>query len=149
MKKMYNCKSYEDIPDTDGVYQYEKEKSKYPAYHFRMSAYDMALFGMLYLRNGLWNGKQIIPGDWIKKSTTAHSVADPELGLGYGYLWYVLPEDPVIGKSYLHTGAGIHMLAIFPKLKLVLIHRVDTGKPYTFTQANLFELWDLVFAARN
>jgi CubicO group peptidase (beta-lactamase class C family) len=49
-----------EIPDTDGFYQYEKSKSRYPAYHFRMSARDLALYGQLYLQKGLWNGQQIV-----------------------------------------------------------------------------------------
>src|SRR5690606_10940283 len=36
------------IPKVDGFYQYEKSKSSYPAYHFRLSARDMAKFGQLY-----------------------------------------------------------------------------------------------------
>ena len=36
----------------------EFEKSIYPAYHFRMSARDLARFGYLYLQNGTWNGRQ-------------------------------------------------------------------------------------------
>jgi len=40
------------IPVTDGFYQYEKDRSDFPAYHFRMSAHDMALYGQLYLNRG-------------------------------------------------------------------------------------------------
>ena len=31
---------------------------------------DHARFGLLYLNNGIWNGKRIISKDWIKKSIT-------------------------------------------------------------------------------
>jgi len=78
------------IPDTDGFYQYEGSKSEYPAYHFRMSARDMALYGQLYLNYGSWNGKQLIPREWIDASTTVHSIYNAEYGLGYGMLWYVV-----------------------------------------------------------
>lgn len=36
-------------------------RSLCPAYHFRLTARDMARFGYLYLRHGKWNGAQIIP----------------------------------------------------------------------------------------
>ena len=36
-------------------------RSDYPAYHFRLSARDMARLGYLFLRRGNWNGPQIIP----------------------------------------------------------------------------------------
>ncbi len=32
------------------------------------AARDFAKFGMLYLKNGLWQGKQVVPSSWIKKS---------------------------------------------------------------------------------
>jgi len=37
------------IPETDGFYQKESSKSKFPAYHFRLSSRDMARYGQLYL----------------------------------------------------------------------------------------------------
>lgn len=56
-----------EIPDADGFYQYEKNKSIFPAYHFRMSAYDLALYGILYANGGRWQGKQIVSKSWIEK----------------------------------------------------------------------------------
>lgn len=148
-KDVYTIQSIEDIPKTDGFYQYEKDKSIHPAYHFQMSAYDLAIFGTMYMNNGSWNGRQIIPADWVQKSTKSYSISDPNIGLGYGYLWDVLPEDDVIGRCYLHTGNGVHLLAVFPDIKLVIIHRVDTTRQYDFTLQNLFLLWDVFFDARN
>jgi len=147
-EKVYDLNSFEDIPTTDGFYQYEEDKSLHPAYHFRMSTNDLALFGVLYLNNGKWGDKQIIPTEWINKSTTAYSIADEQIGLGYGYLWYVLPEDENLGRCYLHTGNGVHMLAVFPDIKLVIVHRVDTTKQCKFNLQNLFLLWDIFFSAR-
>ena len=45
---------------------------------------DHARFGLLYLNNGLWNGKRIISEEWIKKSVTSSST-NPE----YGYMWWI------------------------------------------------------------
>ena len=66
-----------EMPHTDGFYQYENSKSKYPAYHFRLSARDLALYGQLYLNKGEWNGKQIVPEKWIEKSTIPYSFIQP------------------------------------------------------------------------
>jgi CubicO group peptidase (beta-lactamase class C family) len=109
----------------------------------------MARFGLLYQRNGAWNGKQIVPEDWIEKSTRAHSIFDREWGIGYGYMWYVLPEEMGYGRAFLHTGVGVHMLAVFPELKLVMVHRVDTDHEYVTTSENLSRLLDLILSARS
>lgn len=137
-----------EIPDSDGVYQYEKDKSRYPAYHFRMSTHDLALYGNLYLNRGTWNGKRIIPEEWIDASTTAYSVMNPEVGIGYGMLWYVLMESETRpSKSFFHSGVGVHLLGVYPGLDMVLVHRVDTEGEYDFPQERLYRIIDLVFGA--
>ncbi len=132
-----------DIPDTDGFYQYEKSKSKYPAYHFRMSARDLALYGQLYLNGGIWGEKQIISEEWIDMSTKAYSEYNPEYGIGYGMLWYVT------GDSFYHTGLGVHMLAVYPDSKMVLVHRVDTENDFNYNNGDLYKMIGLVFDSKN
>lgn len=36
---------------------------------FEMSARDMARFGQLYLADGRWKGRQIVPAAWVEKSS--------------------------------------------------------------------------------
>ncbi len=45
---------------------------------------DLARFGLLILNKGNWDGKQLVPAQWIKAATTpsAH-------GPDYGYLWWL------------------------------------------------------------
>jgi CubicO group peptidase (beta-lactamase class C family) len=129
----------------DGMYHYEKEKSLHPAYPFLMTAHDMALYGLLYMNNGAWNGRQIVPEAWIAESTRSHSIIDPDTGFSYGYLWYVLPEELGLGRIFLHTGAGIHLLGVFPDLKVVVVHRVDSlADDVRFTGDDLGHLFDLL-----
>lgn len=137
------------IPDVDGFYQYETHKSKFPAYHFRLSAKDLALFGQLYLNNGSWAGKQIVPEQWIESSTTPFSITNESYGIGYGMLWYILmPNANRKTKSFYHTGTGVHMLGVYPGSNLVLVHRVDTEKEYRFNQGDFYEMiskvWDSI-----
>jgi CubicO group peptidase (beta-lactamase class C family) len=71
-----------------------------------------------------------------------------EIGAGYGYLWYVLPEDLGLGRVFLHTGAGIHLLCVMPDLKVVVVHRVDTlADDIRFTGDDLGHLFGLLTAA--
>jgi len=139
----------QDFVVEDGYYQYELEKSMHPAYPFRMTATDMARYGLLYLRNGSWNGRQIIPADWIAVSTTAHSIEDPESGIGYGMMWYVIPEDlPLFGPGFAHSGIGVHLLLILPEDRLVIVHRVNTDEPWTITGEDYLPLIGAIVDAR-
>ncbi|MEQ1512508.1 MAG: serine hydrolase [Lysobacteraceae bacterium] len=135
--------------DADGFYQYEPGSSRFPAYHFRMSAYDLALFGQLYLDRGQWHGRQIVPADWIARSTRPYSEVEPQYGLAYGMLWDVLvPESADEAPSFYHTGVGIHMLGVYPKHKLVMVHRVDTEHGYRFNDGDLYQVIRMIHGAR-
>jgi len=121
----------EDFSVDSCYYQFEPEKSMYPAYHFRMSARDMARFGALYQKGGMWKDREIVPAGWIAESTTKYSVYDEPSGIGYGYMWYVFPAgsamaDMVGAPGFYHTGVGIHAMIVVPGLKLVLVQRYDT-----------------------
>ncbi len=135
--------------DSDGFYQYETNRSQFPAYHFRMSAHDLALYGQLFLNGGRWQGKQIIPAEWITRSMQVYSMTEPDYGLGYGMLWGVMvPDSPTESPSFYHTGAGVHMLGVYPKHKLVMVHRVNTEQDYRFNDGDLYRVIRMMHGAR-
>ena len=108
---------------------------KHPAYCFRMSARDMARFGVLYQQYGKWKGTQIIPELWIDESTIPYSIVEDTGGMGYGYMWGIIPEDSDLGRligfpGYFHGGADVHALVIISDLKLVLVERLDTDQDW-------------------
>jgi len=121
----------QDFSVENCYYDYELEKSEHPAYCFRMSARDMARFGVLYLNNGHWRGTDIISSEWIAESTTSYSIVDSTFGVGYGYMWMIAPEgspaaELFVHPCYFHTGVGVHLLCIMPEIKLVIVMRLDT-----------------------
>jgi CubicO group peptidase (beta-lactamase class C family) len=139
----------EDFVAADGTYSYELEKSMHPAYPFSMTAMDMARFGLLYLRNGNWNGQQIVPQEWIAASTTAYSVEDAEANIGYGMMWYIIPQDfPLFGPGFAHSGIGVHLLLVLPADNLVIVHRVNTFEPWTLTGEDYLPLVGQIVNAR-
>ncbi|MCG8603895.1 beta-lactamase family protein, partial [bacterium] len=113
----------EDFRLMDGYHHLEAEHSNHPAYPFRMSARDMARFGLLYLRQGQWNGKQIISKRWIDESTMSYSDAGNRGG--YGYLWWISGDFKSLGM-YSALGVGTQMISVLPKANLVIVQRVDT-----------------------
>jgi len=107
----------QDFKAEDGKYTLGEE-SNYPAYDFQMTARDMARFGHLYLRNGSWEGRQVIPAGWVTRSTTAYSRAFGDFN-GYGFLWWV------DAGGFSARGNGGHVIAVIPAKDLVVVHRVD------------------------
>ena len=53
----------------------------------RMRPYDLAKIGQLVLQRGAWNGRQLVPADWIDASLRPH--ADIGDGRHYGYQWWL------------------------------------------------------------
>ncbi|WP_375726430.1 serine hydrolase domain-containing protein [Saccharicrinis sp. FJH62] len=138
-----------EMPKTDGFYQYEKSKSTFPAYHFRMSSRDLALYGQLYLNKGRWNNQQIIPESWTESCTKPTTVYNKEYKLGYGMLWKLrLAENEKDVVAFYHTGVGIHMLAVYPESKLVMVHRVNTEEDYEYNSNDIYKMLRLVFMAK-
>jgi CubicO group peptidase (beta-lactamase class C family) len=58
------------------------------------SCEDLARFGYLFLRDGMWDGQRIVPADWVDAATGAPS---QEVNAAYGYLWWINHLGPLTG----------------------------------------------------
>lgn len=115
----------EDWRVSDGYYHYERDKSKYPAYPFRMSARDAARFGLLFTRMGQWGDKEILSEHWVRRSSALYSIDNDVMG--YGFMWWVL-RDPRLARHgmFAALGVGNQMIAALPKSDLVIVNRANT-----------------------
>ena len=137
----------QDFLLSDCHYKYEWNKSKHPAYHFRMTARDLARFGLLYQNNGQYQDKQVVSSDWIAESTTSYSEKCFN-GDDYGYLWSIIPEESGFGRGFYHTGNGVQLLAVLPETKLVFVHLVDTNQSFDITWPEIYQLMHMIARAR-
>lgn len=121
----------------EDVYYMDGPISMHRAYHFEITARDMARFGLLYLRKGRWKNKQIIPEAWVEKNTHADEMIQWH-GLdagGYENLWWLeyhgasLYGSRLPAGMYVASGAGVHIVMVIPSLKLVIVSRVDNDPP--------------------
>jgi CubicO group peptidase (beta-lactamase class C family) len=60
------------------------------------SARDFAKFGLLYLRDGMWDGQRVLPEGWVDFARTAGKSENADI---YGAGWWVSPADGP-GKPY-------------------------------------------------
>ena len=103
------------------------------AYHMTFSTRDMARFGELMLREGSWNGEQVIPRDWAKRIVaviTPSAEMNPATlrggQFGYGHMWWVWdgPLVPCAFKgAYTARGAFGQYITIIPELDMVVAHK--------------------------
>jgi CubicO group peptidase (beta-lactamase class C family) len=81
---------------------------------------DMAKFGYLYLHQGAWNGKQLLPVEWVQTSTSKRIETEGLMNAaeddGYGYLWWI---DSFGGYSA--HGFGGQYVFVLPDLDMVVV----------------------------
>ena len=76
---------------------------------------DLQKLGRLYLQDGRWGGRQLVPARWVRASTST-KVRVPN-GYAYGYFWWVNPGPH---GGFLALGYAGQTIAMFPKLDLVV-----------------------------
>lgn len=91
----------------------------YGGFGLKLSGRDMAKFGYLYIKQGIWNGQSLVPKEWIDLST-AMKVLTTEKELYYGYGWW---NCEVYGlKTYYAIGAGGQYIICTPQLDLIQVY---------------------------
>lgn len=104
---------------------------------------DWARIGLILAHDGAWNGRQIVPRQWVLDMTTAQLPfqlpGTATKFYGYGYQTWLFP-----GSRWQFALLGIHGQAVFvdPVARLVLVHTAvrlkASGDP---AAAELIALW--------
>jgi CubicO group peptidase (beta-lactamase class C family) len=79
---------------------------------------DLAKIGYLYLRGGEWNGRRILPPDWVAKATTRHAKAVGP-GWDYGYQWWI--ANRAGHDIWAGRGFGGQFLIVIPSRDIVAV----------------------------
>jgi len=99
--------------------------------YVRATARDFARFGLLYLRDGVWEGTRLLPPGWVDYGRTWVSV-DPEDGNPYGAHWYGTAGDTL--DTFRAAGYEGQSITLCPSLDLVVVR---LGKTPLERKANL------------
>jgi CubicO group peptidase (beta-lactamase class C family) len=104
---------------------------------------DITKFGQLYLQNGVWNGKRIIPQDWVEEATSFHistetSQNDIDKQQGYGYQFWRCTHGA-------YTGRGAHgqFCLVLPEQDAVIAFTSGLSN----MQDVLNHVWEYLFPA--
>src|ERR1051326_7530231 len=112
-----------------------------------LSTRDMVRVGQLMLQHGRWNGKEVVPADWIKTITslvtpieqlnppTRRTYANGYLW-GFGYMWWAWDDHhnntvgPFQGAYSASWNAGEY-LTVLPTVNWVIAHKTPfvEGQP--------------------
>ena len=93
---------------------------------------DYARLGRLLAHDGAWEGRQVIPRQWVTDATTVRPT-DGHLAprvatsfFGYGYQVWIFPGEP---RRFALLGVRGQMILVDPTSKLVMVHTAVRQKP--------------------
>jgi CubicO group peptidase (beta-lactamase class C family) len=81
------------------------------------TASDFARFGLLYLRDGIWEGRRLLPEGWVDHARLRQSV-EAESGRGYGAHWWVTDDRH---GTFWASGYEGQSISVSPGLDLVVV----------------------------
>ena len=79
----------------------------------RLRPSDLAKFGSLYLHDGQWKGRQVLPRAWVHESTKRRLTFPGQEARGYGYQWWHTCFSTPSGIVEVPTAVGNGMQRIF------------------------------------
>ena len=110
--------------EADATWLLDAEGFEVAHFGFNAVLRDYARLGRLLAHDGAWNGKQIIPAQWMIDATTVRA-SDTYLlpgkatpGFGYGYLLWLLPGER---RQFALFGDYGQRICIDPASKLVMV----------------------------
>jgi CubicO group peptidase (beta-lactamase class C family) len=87
----------------------------------KLTARDMLTLGQLALRGGRWQGRQLVPRQWIADSTRAQVQTSGMTPIAeeYGYQWWVTTAAG--HPAFAAAGFGGQLIEVVPDLELVVV----------------------------
>jgi CubicO group peptidase (beta-lactamase class C family) len=115
-------------------------------YGLKLCTEDIAKFGQLYLRKGKWNGKQLVPENWVEQATSKQVPNDKEghskIGIdwvqGYGFQFWRCTHNAFRGD-----GANGQLCVVIPDKDAVIAITADSNQ----FQDEMNAIWDKLYPA--
>jgi len=77
---------------------------------------DVAKLGSVWLHQGQWQGRDVVPAQWVEQSVTRQITTGR--GDDYGYGWWVMPGDQ---GQFSAVGRGGQYIRVFPALNAIVM----------------------------
>jgi len=140
---------FEPLGITDVDYETNPQGINVGGYGLRLSVESMAKFGQLYLQKGKWNGRQLIPEDWVTEATKIQIDQGPswvpaaakqtsDWSQGYGYFFWRCNHN-----AYRADGAMGQFIVVMPEQDAVVAITSNTSD----MQAELNLVWKYLLPA--
>ena len=96
---------------------------------FRCTARDFARLAYLWLNNGRWGARQLVPELWMKLATSRYVRDDGETPANYGYTFWVMDDiEGVPDDLFMSRGHNQNHSYIIPSLDLVMVRQGNRNR---------------------
>ena len=137
LEKYADQKLFSPLGISKYKWEYTPQNVPNTAGGIRMNSLDFAKYGQLYKNRGVWNGKQIIPKDWVEKTFTKYKSIPGRKDEFYGYLFWnkkYIVKDKAFETFYC-AGNGGNKIYVFPDQPLVIVITATAyGASYAHSQ---------------
>ena len=118
---------FEPLGIQDVVWEADPQGYTYGWSNLRLKPGDAAKIGYLFLLQGVWDGAQVVPADWVKEAVKPLTKTGNDEDYGYG--WWVSKG------SFKAIGRGGQRIVVIPSLALIV---VTTGGGFEFNTIEPF-----------
>ena len=95
----------------------------------RCTARDFARLGYLWLNEGRWASRQLVPEDWMKLATSRFVRANGDTPNNYGYTFWIQDEtDNVPQDMFMSRGHNANHSYVIPSLDLVVVRQGNDNR---------------------
>jgi CubicO group peptidase (beta-lactamase class C family) len=106
----------------------------------RLTPADLLKLGQLFLDEGRYDGKQVVPAQWVRDATAKQVGTESGFGgAGYGYQWWVTTagDEP----AFAAIGYGGQLVEVVPSKRLVAVFvtEVLATTPYEKVDGRAYE----------
>ena len=107
---------FEPLGISDYYWPRDNQGIPYGGTGLRLKPRDLAKFGYLYLKNGMWEGEQVVPEAWVTASIQPYIQRRYITDYYYGYQWWIDPDG-----SFSAVGYAGQWLFVVPEHDLVVV----------------------------
>jgi CubicO group peptidase (beta-lactamase class C family) len=119
-----------NIIGMEPVVQFDAHGLAYGSSQIYATARDFGLFGLLYLRDGVWDGTRVLPEGWVDFARTPGPDAGTDI---YGAHWWLSPTqgtgapmralitDPDLSDAFSAQGHEGQLIVLVPSKDLVIV----------------------------
>ncbi len=109
--------------EADPVYLTDGDGVEFVLGGLNLRTRDYARFGQMIANGGTWQGKQIVPTDWIVASTTPSANTAPD-AIAYGYQWWI-PNGSTPGQFMAQGIYGQFIYIDQPRNVVIVVTSAD------------------------